>query len=649
MSKHNLSLLSFAALLCMMLFGAVSCKKDNPNGSETPSPTEADFFIDVDFLPESETNGEVAPRLVVNFNDEAAMIELRRPSTSDPMESVLLLCPDNEAMMLCGNDSLMVCAAYDMETYTPSHDVLIVTPMDDNTLLLTKGFMNWNTNTLTTGDMMVLPIDDNSKNRGDRGDIDGEIRDFFFNRFVKPLAESFEQVANYSGIISPFGIVFSYIGATITTNLTVILYSDDPEGLYDATEFSVTNWTGSVVQDGILNLVPGKYSEVASRLLDLIDWHIDGGHGNVNDYVGGETDGFSYTTFWGQSSNAAESAGVIAIHPPAYNVSLNVSNVTENSAYLKGRFQYTSSITPVEMGYVFKISGGPEHTEYDMNFQGITLSGLQKATKYTAFAYVKSAMGDRVLSPGVTFWTLGFEAFPNSLTFPTEGDTKYVGLCYSHEDISSWDITSKPSWCTTAIDDLGLLAVTVGASTETRSGTITITAHSNALGNVTENIEVTQLGTNNWEGTSWAFSGTITTHDYEGHTTSQEMTLTLMVNSVSNKDIMFSWAQALSAAANNGYSDNYVVDGNGNLVYSATAGYSGDWGSNNINSQVTFVRTGPTTATADLHYRESFSNYFITMSGTLQGTLIRADEIGDYETTINFKIPVFDNEALKDK
>ena len=127
------------------------------------------------------------------------------------------------------------------------------------------------------------------------------------------------------------------------------------------------------------------------------------------------------------------------------------------------------------------------------------------------------------------------------------------------------------------------------------------------------------------------------------------MTLTLMVNNASNKDITFSWAQALSAAANNGYSDKYVVDGNGNLVYSATAGYSGDWGSNNINSQVTFVRTGSTTATADLHYRESFSNYFITMSGTLQGTLIRADEIGDYETTINFKIPVFDNEALKDK
>ena len=132
MNKHNLSLLSFATLLCIILFGASSCKKDNNNGSDTP--TEADFFIDVDFLPESETNGEAAPRLVVNFNDEAAMIELRRPTTGSPMESVLLLCPDNEAMMLCGNDSLMVCASYDMETYTPSLDVLIVTPMDDNAL-----------------------------------------------------------------------------------------------------------------------------------------------------------------------------------------------------------------------------------------------------------------------------------------------------------------------------------------------------------------------------------------------------------------------------------------------------------------------------------------------------------------------------------
>lgn len=193
MNKHYLSILAFATLLCMMLFGTVSCKKDNINGGGTSK----DFFIDVDFLPESETNGEVAPRLVVNFNDEVAMIELRRPSSDTPMETLLLLCPDNEAMMLCGNDSVMVCAAYDMETYTPSYDVLIVTPMDDNTLLLTKGFMNWSTNTLTTGDMMVLPVDDNSKSRGNRGDIDGEIRSFFFNRFVKRLAESFDKVENF--------------------------------------------------------------------------------------------------------------------------------------------------------------------------------------------------------------------------------------------------------------------------------------------------------------------------------------------------------------------------------------------------------------------------------------------------------------------
>lgn len=637
MNKRYLTTLSIATLLCVMLLGVTSCKKD-----DTPDPNKADFFIDVDFLPENETNGEVAPRLVINFNDEAAMIELRRPSTSDPMESVLLLCPDNEAMMLCGNDSLMVCAAYDMETYTPSHDVLIVTPMDDNALLLTKGFMNWNTNTLTTSDMMVLPIERTAKNHGRNGDdeIDGFTRKYFFNHFVKPLAESFEQVANYSGIISPFGIVFSYIGATITTNLTVILYSDDPKGLYDATEFSVTNWAGSVIQDGILNFVPDKYSEVASRLLALIDWHADGGHGKVNDYVGGETDGFSYTTFWGQSSNAAESAGHIAIHPPAYNVSLNVSNVTENSAYLKGRFQYTSSITPVEMGYIFKISGGPEHTQYDMNFQGITLSGLQKATKYTAFAYVKSAMGDRVLSPGVSFWTLGFAAFPNSLTFPTEGDTKSVALSYSEEDITSWDITDKPSWCTVTIDNLGLLAVTVDASTEARSGTITITAHSNTLGTITRDITVTQLGTNSWEYTSWKFSGLVS-----GDGESMELDCYLTVNNVSNNDVLISFAPDMFIECEECWSKNYAIDGNGNLVFSAIIG---DTEVNIGEIRVSFTRTGSTTSTADFYGR-----YFMmkddweTITGLLQGTLIRADEVGNYETTVKLKAPFFDNKTLK--
>lgn len=639
MSKRYFSLFPIAMLLWMILFGTVSCKKD-----DTPDPNKADFFINVDFLPENETNGEVAPRLVVNFNDEAAMIELRRPSSGTPMETVLLLCPDHEAMMLCGNDSLMVCAAYDMETYTPSHDVLLVTPIDDNALLLTKGFMNWNTNTLTTGDMMVLPIDDNSKNRGNKDDIDGEIRSFFFNKFVKPLAEKFDKVESFCGVFGlQGGIAFSYIKTTITTGLTTILYADDPEGLYDATEFSVTNWTGSVIQDGILNLVPEKYSEVASRVLSLLGWYDDGGHGKVNDYVGGETDDFSYSTFWGQSSNAAESAGQIGIHPPAYNVNLQVSNITENSAYLKGRFQYTSSITPVEMGYIIKISGGSEHTEYDMNFQGITVSGLQKATKYTAFAYVKSAFGDRVLSPGLTFCTLGFEASPSSLTFPPEGNTKYVALFYSNEDITSWNITNKPSWCTITKDGDKTFAVTVGASTEARSGNITITAHSNTLGNLTENIEVTQLGTNSWEGTSWVFTGSVTTHNgIDGSSSSDEMAFTLMVSSVPN-NIEFSFAQILSSAATS-YSDNYVIDGNGKLVYTASGTYSGDWGNNHITSRVTFVRTGPTTATADLHYQEVVDGYgTITASGVLQGTLVRADEVGNYETTVKLKTPIFNN------
>ena len=622
----------------MMLFGMVSCKKDDIDAKG--------FFIDVDFLPESETDGEAAPRLVVNFNDEAAMIELRRPSSGTPMETLLLLCPDNEAMMLCGNDSLMVCAAYDMETYTPSHDVLIVTSLDDNDLLLTKGFMNWNTNTMTTSDMMVLPVDDNSKNRGNRGDIDGEIRSFFFNKFVKPLAEKFDKVESFCGVFGlQGGIAFSYIKTTITTGLTTILYSDDPEGLFDATEYSVTSWTGSVVQDGILNLLPEKYSEVASRVLSLLSWHDDGGHGKVNDYVGEASDGFSYTDFWGQSSNAAESAGVIAIHAPAYHVNLDVSNVTENSAYLKGRFQYTSSLTPVEMGYIYKVSGGPERIEQDMNFQGITLSGLQKATKYTAFAYVKSAFGERVLSPGISFWTPGFEAFPSSLTFPTEGDTKSVSLSYSPEDITSWDITSKPSWCTTTIDDLGLLAVTVGESAETRNGTITITAHSNALGSVTENIEVTQIDANGWDGTAWVFRGIIavngTLHS-EPYSSSDEVQFTLNVNNVSNNDGMFSFTQDVLVPDIVITSENYAIDGNGDLVYTVTYSWP-----NPANCHVTFVRTGSTTATADFYYHETGEGLSLTASGLLQGTTIRASEIGDYETTIHLKIPFYSNKVLK--
>ena len=220
MNKQHLTILSFATLLCMMLFGTVSCKKDDINAK--------DFFIDVDFLPESETNGEAAPRFMANFNDEMVMIELRPPADAAAMETVLFLCPDHEAYMMCGNDNLMVFAPYDMETNTPSRDVLLVTPMDDNALVLTKCFIDWNTNTIATGDMMILPIDD-SKYREIKGGTDGETREFFFNHLVKPLAKSFEKVEGYGGFFgSRAKLVFSYIRITMVTGLVNILYSDDP-------------------------------------------------------------------------------------------------------------------------------------------------------------------------------------------------------------------------------------------------------------------------------------------------------------------------------------------------------------------------------------------------------------------------------------
>lgn len=633
MNKQHLTILSFATLLCMMLFGTVSCKKDDINTKN--------FFIDIDFLPESETNGEAAPRLMANFNDEMVMIELRPPADAAAMETVLFLCPDHETYMMCGNDNLMVFAPYDMETNTPSRDVLLVTPMDDNALVLTKCFIDWNTNTIATGDMMILPID-NSKYRETKGGTDGEIREYFFNHLVKPLAESFEEVEGYCGFFgSRAKLVFSYIRITMVTGLVNILYSDDPKELSSHLEQVITTETASGVQSVMIHSLSRKYQEMASRTIAAREWSKNGGHGKVNNYAGGSGDGHNipYTTLYRKGYDMT-AISTSATPLPVFIVHLNVGNVTRNSVYLKGSYRNTSSITPVRMGYIIKENGGSEQTQLDMNFQGTTITGLKKATKYTAFAYVQS-MGDRVLSPEVSFWTLGIDASPTSLTFPAEGDTKYVELSYSKEDITSWDITSKPSWCTITKDNDRTFSVKVGKSTETRNGTITITAHSNAFGNVTENIEVTQLGANSWEGTAWKYSGLVSTSSGEA----RELECYLTVINVSNNDVLISFEPDLFLESEEYWSKNYIIDGNGNLVFSATIGDNeGPIGE----IRVAFTRTGSTTSTADLHVR-----YFImkddlyTITGLFQGTLIRADEVENHETTMHLKIPFFDNKVLK--
>ena len=639
MSKQYLKLLAFATLLCMMLFGAVSCKKE-----DTLDPNNADFFIDVDFLPESETNGEAAPRLMVNFNDEAVMIELRRPSASTPMESVLFLFPDNKATMMCGNDTLMICTAYDMETYTPSHDVLLVTPMDDNALLLTKGFMDWNTNTMTKGDQMVLTIDGTNKKQARKGRDDGDMRWFFYNRFIKPLTENLEQLDNFFTVLDiPQGVVIPIMKTLISTTAPIILFSDDPEEFVDAMEYSITSYAESAVQIGLLHFVPQDVSDMASRVLAAIGWFSNGGHGTVNENT--EGDDFPISTFFGQGQTVTQASSQLGFLDPVFIVSLNVSNVTETTARLVGSYRLgsNSNMMPVEMGYIYKVNGGSGHTEYDLYFNGITISGLQKATKYIAYAYVKTAMGERVLSPGVIFKTLGFEAFPTSLTFPTEGDTKIVSLSYLEEDITDWDITSKPSWCIITKDKDRMFSVKVEESSETRSGIIVVTGHSIALGTVTQNIAVTQLGINGWDGTHWLFSGTITTIYTNGSSTSNELNDYLVVNSISNNDIYHGFALTLSSMA--GYNANYAIDGNGNLLYNATAITA-----HLIHTcKITFVRTGPTTANEVIHYQCSEEDDGFTMSGVLQGTLVDANEIRGYESSINFKTPAFDNKALKNK
>ena len=257
-------------LLAVVILFATGCKKNNDNGG-TPS-SDADFYIDVDFLPETETNGELAPRLMANINDELVMIELR-PSADSLVETVLLLGPDNYAMMLCGNDHLMICAEYDMENNTPSDEVLLVTSMADTALLLTKCVMDWDTNAITTGDMMVLPTDYIDRNQKSTNDFIDDIRIYFFNAFVKPLAESFEKVEHFCNMFGiPAAGVFASIRLIVTTEYTDILFSDDIENIYDNTTHQFTSSFAGQVSSYVLNLFPQKYHAIVSKILAAIAW-----------------------------------------------------------------------------------------------------------------------------------------------------------------------------------------------------------------------------------------------------------------------------------------------------------------------------------------------------------------------------------------
>lgn len=605
------------------------CKKktvsESGDGGSSSTTTTTKYFIDVDFLPETETNGELQPRLMANFNDEMVYIELR-PTAGIPFESMLFLGQDNESMMVCGNDSMMIMTAYDMEVHQPADNVIVVTRMNDETLLLTKCVMNWNNNSMTKGDQMILPIEASLKNNRIKYDKDIDIRVYFMEEFMKPLIANIERAESFCGVWGiRAGAIFATFRYILSSAAPILLFSDDPELLLKYSEYPITAGTVQLAQKGILRFFPKKLREMAARILAGIGWFTAGGHSTVNGST--STHEPPMESFFNKGRRMKQAVVEMGTLDPAFIIGFNVSNITEHSAYFKGSFQFgVNHITPVEMGYVFKLSGGPDNIVSDMNYNGTTVTGLQKATKYTAYAYAKSLLETPVSSPEITFWTLGFEAFPTALDFPATGGAKEVGLSYPDDDITGWNITSKPSWCTVNKTGAKMFSVKVGKATEARSGTITVTAQSKALGSITQSVEVSQQGSNAWNGTNWRFSGTLT-YTAQGVTQSQPYECTLQVNSVANQDVVFSFAQEGQATFGNSYSDNYVVNSNGNLVYTATGVMSASGFSFNATSKVIFVRTGSNTATASFQLQETMSGYGITSSatGTLQGTLIRND------------------------
>lgn len=116
--------------------------------------------------------------------------------------------------------------------------------------------------------------------------------------------------------------------------------------------------------------------------------------------------------------------------------------------------------------------------------------------------------------------------------------------------------------------------------------------------------------TNNWDGTSWTFTSV------SGF---EELKCYLTINNVSNNDVLISFVPDVFFEVPEDYiNKSYVIDDNGQLVFTATLTMDdGDvW-----KVQVTFVRTGSNTATANF-YEYIPIDGGATLTGLLQGTMV---------------------------
>lgn len=518
------------SLILLMGFNLIGCSEDN-----TPSPnnnngnndnTEEIIKENIDtinfaVLIDGIEHTECVPRMIFSYGNWTG-IEMKSPDNN--MEYAVLQfinVTEGQRVLVTFNQNSATFLDYDPLTHTAGNEICSIYEKNDN-IYCSIINVNWETNEHTIISTSSYPLNTEQKRNKSRymDNYEEEMKAEFYNFFAR-IGDGISILGTV--LPAPVKMVCDVWTKAAIPASQYMLYSDNPEKLQEISNALLIEEAIDQILSINISFIPTLkkiyqtcYVGYKTTLLYKY-FHPE----NSDEYIfpgfseSEMTQSYNYMDRF--SSQMDEIKNLVYEEADKFDVSITVSNITENSAEIKGDFNIVSGVIGYvsEYGYKYsEVNGTFERTITVESFPNRTvLQDLEPGTTYEVTAYLKSMGMEYKSSPQQFTTESSFELTPNTLSFGEEGGESEIKITLP-SDNWKWEIASKPEWCEVISQSAESFKIKVmpfdDNNKEQRSGTILVKCTSINGNTLEKQIPVEQfIAKNSWDNTSWLFKGDI--------------------------------------------------------------------------------------------------------------------------------------------
>lgn len=519
------------SLILLMGFNLIGCSEDN-----TPSPnnnngnndnTEEIIKENIDtinfaVLIDGIEHTECVPRMIFSYGNWTG-IEMKSPDNN--MEYAVLQfinVTEGQRVLVTFNQNSATFLDYDPLTHTAGNEICSIYEKNDN-IYCSIINVNWETNEHTIVSTSSYPLNTEQKRNQSRymDNYEEEMKAEFYN-FLEDLKNKIAKFDKVS--IGSTSIVCDIWNKVAIPASQSMIYSDNPEKLKEIEGKLIEGELSSSSFFSVYVTIVKKIKKISQLCYKAYQESLLYKYfypENSDEYIfpgfseSEMTQSYNYMDRF--SSQMDEITNQVYEKADKFDVSITVSNITENSAEIKGDFNIVGGVIGYvsEYGYKYsEVNGTFERTITVESFPNRTvLQDLEPGTTYEVTAYLKSMGMEYKSSPQQFTTESSFELTPNTLSFGEEGGESEIKITLP-SDNWKWEIASKPEWCEVMSQSAESFKIKVmpfdDNNKEQRSGTILVKCTSINGNTLEKQIPVEQfIAKNSWDNTSWLFKGDI--------------------------------------------------------------------------------------------------------------------------------------------